>query len=96
MSLENALREALRREDAPPGFAARVSAAAEKRQRARWPLAAIAAALLCAALVPAGVAEYHRRRAIEAEDQLRQALSITRTQLQQVREKLQKNTRNLL
>lgn len=96
MNLDDALRDALRREAAPPEFAVRVVGAAERRRLGRWRFLAIAAALVCAALVPVGVSEYHRRRAIEAQEQLRQALSITRAQLQQVREKIQKNTRNLL
>jgi hypothetical protein len=106
MNLEDDLRRALQREPAPPDFAARVLAkTALAKSRAsklhilpfwrRPAVLAIAAALVLAAVVPSGVYEYRRqRRAIEARDQLILALSITRVQLQQVKEKLRQNTRH--
>lgn len=55
---------------------------------------AIAAALALAALIPPAVYRYReQRRAIEARDQLIVALSITKVQLQHVRERIQ-NTRH--
>jgi hypothetical protein len=101
MNIEESLRDAMRREDAPAGFrkvvAARASAAAAARKAARWRLmTAIAAVLVLAAVTSAGVSEYRRRKAIEAQDQFRKALAITETQFEHAREKLQKNTRNLL
>ena len=54
-----------------------------------------AAALTLAALVPPAVYQYRRRqRAIEARDQLLVALSITRSQLQHVKERVRRNTRH--
>jgi hypothetical protein len=93
MNVEDSLREALRREAAPPDFAANVLAATARRKP--WRLVALAAAIAIAITHPA-VNEYHRRRAIQARDRLVRALSITQTQLDQVRQKLQTNTRNLL
>ena len=53
------------------------------------------AALALAAVVPPAVYEYRRQqRGIEAKNQLMLALSITRTQLQQVRERIRQNTRH--
>ena len=105
MNLDDELRAALQRELAPADFAARVLAKTtlarkhQERPRAlpfrRRPVTfAIAAALAVAALIPPAVYQYHqRRRAIEARDQLITALSITRVQLQQVKEKINRNTR---
>jgi hypothetical protein len=93
MNVEDSLRKALRREAAPPDFAANVLAATARKKP--WRLLAIAAAIAIA-ITPPAVNDYHRRRAIEARDQLVRAFSITQTQLERVREKLNKNTRNLL
>lgn len=60
------------------------------RRPATW---AIAAGITVAALIPAGMGEYHRRqeaKAAEAGRQLALALNITKIQLQKTREKLQK------
>ena len=98
MNIEDELRAALRREPAPADFAARILS---KTHRARigprpWTLA-VAAALALAALIPPAVHEYRReRRAIAARDQLIEALSITRVQLQQAKEKIRRNTRHPL
>lgn len=99
MNLEDDLRKALRREPAPPGFAATVLARASKtRPMPFWrrPIALpLAAMLTVTALVPSAIYQYRRQqRAIEARDQLIAALSITRTQLQQAKEKLRETTRH--
>jgi hypothetical protein len=93
VNLEEDLRAALRREPAPPGFAARVLAKTRVIPIWRRPVVwSIAAGLAVAALIP-GVYEHRRReRAIEARDQLLLALSITRVQLQQTKEKIQHNS----
>jgi hypothetical protein len=98
MNLEDDLRTALRREAAPADFTARVLAKTRVPPFWRRPVTlAIAAAVALAALVPPSVYEYRRqRRAIEARDQLIAALSITRVQLQQVRERIRQNTRHKL
>jgi hypothetical protein len=95
--LEEDLRAALRKVPAPPGFAARVVAKTRVIPLWRRPVVwSMAAALALAAVVP-GVYEYRRhQRGIEARDQLLLALSITRVQLQQAKEKIQQNTRHKL
>jgi hypothetical protein len=101
MNFEDELKVALRREPAPADFAARLLAktTASKTRvlpfRRRPVALAIAAALALTALVQSAVYQYRQhRRAIEARDQLILALSITRVQLQQVREKISRNTRH--
>jgi hypothetical protein len=100
MKLEDDLRTALRREPAPDGFAARVLAKAKPRVVPFWrrpAVLAMAAVLVLAAVVPETVHEYRRReRALAARDQLLTALSITRVQLRQVRERIRQNTRHKL
>lgn len=98
MNLEDDLRRALRREDAPADFAAGVI---EKTQAPALPfwkrpaVFAMAAGLAVAALIPPAIYQYgEERRAREARDQLMVALSITRVQLQQVEEKIRQNTRH--
>jgi len=113
MNFEDDLRTALRREPAPPDFAAGVLA---KTVLARTPLAtprlaivpaplwrrpavlALAAVLILAALIPQAVMHRRReqKRALQARDQLIAALSITRVQLQQAKEKIRQNTRHAL
>lgn len=98
MNIEDELRAALRREPAPADFAARILSKTHvsKTSPAPWTLA-IAAALAFAALIPPAVHEYRReQRAIAARDQLIEALSITRIQLQQAKEKIRRNTRHPL
>jgi hypothetical protein len=103
VNIEDELRAALRREPAPADFAARILSKTHvakthlsKTSRAPWTLA-VAAALALAALIPPAVHEYRReRRAIAARDQLIEALSITRVQLQQAKEKIRRNTRHPL
>ncbi len=101
MNLENELREALRREAAPEGFADRVLA----KTRGAGPMwrrpvvLAVAAALVMTVAIPSEVARYRRReqrRAIEARDQLIQALAITRVQLRHAKEQIRRNTRHTL
>jgi len=99
MNFDDELRAALQREPAPADFAARVLGKTTKTRALplwRRPAAlAIAAALALTALVPSAVYQYRQhRRAIEARDQLILALSIARVQLQQVRERIQHNTRH--
>ncbi len=103
MNFEDQLRTALRREEVPPGFAARVLAATpapKARVLPFWrrPLTlALAAALVLAALAPPAIHFYtERQRALEAREQLLLAFSITRVQLQQAREKIRENTRRRL
>jgi hypothetical protein len=98
MSFEDDLRKALRHEPAPPDFAAKVLARTGRRPPARRAaVLALAAGLALAAMIPPAVHQYRQRqRALEAKDQLMAALSITRTQLQQAKEKIRRNTRNKL
>jgi anti-sigma-K factor RskA len=102
-NLEDELRAALRREPAPRDFAAGVLA--QTVSKARMPLwrrpamLALAAVIVLAALIPSASFEYHRReqrRALEARDQLMTALSITKVQLRQAKEKIRVNTRRTL
>jgi hypothetical protein len=98
MNLEDDLRRALRHQPAPVDFAARVLSKTRTRVLPFWrrPVTlAIAAALALAALVPPAVYQYRRyERSIEARDQLLVALSITRSQLQHVKERVRQNTRH--
>jgi hypothetical protein len=96
MNIDDALRDAMRREPAPAGFAAKVMDRAVKEKPRRYLPMALAAGLVLAALAPSAVFEYRRWRALEARDQLRQALLITRVQLQAAREKVYRNTRSIL
>jgi negative regulator of sigma E activity len=100
MNFEDELRTALQREPAPPDFAARVlskTPSARTRVLPFWrrpATLAMAAALAVAALVPSAVYQYRRQqRAIEARDQLIEALAITKVQLLQVGEKIRQNKR---
>jgi hypothetical protein len=105
VNLEDRLRGALQREPAPADFAARILSKTQlsKTGPARWGVLsfrprpvtlAIAAALALAALITPAVHEYRReQRAIAARDQLIEALSIARVQLQQAKEKIRRNTR---
>jgi hypothetical protein len=98
VNFEDDLREALRREPAPPDFAAKVlahNALARTAPTRRLLVLALAAALLLAAAIPPAVYRYRRHeRAIHARDQLVAALSMTRAQLQQAKEKILRNTRS--
>jgi hypothetical protein len=104
MSFEDELRGALRREPAPPDFAAKVLAAAKAPTKPpgkvitipfwRRPAVAVAmaAGLAFAALIHPAISDYHRRqeiRAFEARRELLIALTITRTKLTQARVKIQ-------
>jgi hypothetical protein len=95
MSFEDDLRQALRREPAPSGFAARVLAETVVRDPRvlpfwRRPLTlALAAALALGVLLPPGIYEYQQRqRGIRARNQVFAALAITRTQLKQAKDKI--------
>lgn len=105
MNLEDELREALRREPAPEGFAARVltkTGATPIGIEPWWrrpATLALAAALLLAVLIPSEVSDYRRReqaRGLAARDQLIQALAITRVQLQQAKARIRRKTRHTL
>jgi len=96
MNFEDDLREALRHEPAPPDFAAKVLARTSHRPPIRRAaVLALVAALAIAAIIPSAAHQYReRQRALEAKDQLMAALAITRTQLQQAKEKIRRNTRS--
>jgi hypothetical protein len=87
--LDDELKQALEREDPPPGFAARVLAQVEsRRNHRRWWTAAIAAALMLA-----GGLEFERERRIRAQgerakQQVILALRITSHKLQFIKEKI--------
>jgi hypothetical protein len=103
-SLEKALRESLRREPAPPDFAARVMKAAQahpaqtyKSPRRSFTLA-LAAAIAAAAIVPAVIIDRQHRAAekrTRARQDLLTALAITRTQIELARQKVEFATRNI-
>jgi UDP-N-acetylmuramyl pentapeptide synthase len=87
--LDDELKNALRREEPPPGFAGRVMARVETKRPSRpWWAAAIAAAVLLAA----GVEFEHQRRVRAEGEQARErvmlALQITGSKLQFIKEKI--------
>jgi hypothetical protein len=95
--LEDELRNAMRREDAPPGFAARVMAridAAPARRHVfhlpafRWAAAAVAAMLLLAAGIGYERQRTARMEGERAKEQVMLALRITGSKLQFVKEKI--------
>ena len=101
MNFEDELRAALRREPVPADFAARLLSKTLLEKTRVLPFwrrpatLAMAAALAVAALVPPAVNEYRRQqRAVEARDQLIEALAITKVQLLPVGEKIRQNTRH--
>ena len=111
MNFEDELRGALRREPAPPDFAAKVLARAQAESSVpgnvitiplwRRPAVAvaIAAGLALAALIPPAVSEYHRRqevRGLEARRELLVALTITRAKLIEARTRIQRAQRHTL
>jgi hypothetical protein len=107
VNLDSQLRDALRREAAPPDLAATVLARVAlvrrrvpRRKRSVWPLTlALAAAIAVMALIPPFVSRYRRHedeRAQQAKVQLLTALKITGAQLRQVSEKIRRNTRRTL
>jgi hypothetical protein len=78
--LEEQLRQALAREEAPAGFAARVNAAARRRTVWRSPALAAAAMLL---LVGGGVA-WRQHEGQMAKEQVMQAMRITAGKLNRI------------
>lgn len=94
--LDDELRQALRREEPPPGFAGRVLARVESAERGRrwwaWPRLSWAAALAATLLLTAGI-EFQHQRHVRAEgerakEQVMLALRITGSKLQFVKEKI--------
>jgi len=95
MNLEDDLRAALRREPAPPDFAAKVMRRTRVVSIWHRPVTlAIAAAIAAVAILPPAYEYRQHQRALEAKDQLIAALSITQTQLQHTKQKLLQNTRH--
>jgi len=107
--MDDALHNALRREPAPSGFAEQVLAKARtpafsptvQAVRKSWfqrPFVlALAATMAAVAIVPAVLLDYEHReqqaKGLKAKQDLLTALAITRNQLQQAREKVQRTTR---
>ena len=105
MNLEHELREALRREPAPGGFAARVLAQTRVTPIRNTPwwrrpaTLALAAALILALLIPSEISIYRqheKQRGLAAKEQLMNALAITRVQLQQAKARVRRNTRKAI
>ncbi len=105
--LEDELRGALRREEPPAGFAAKILAqtvggpvlqVVTKRDRSWFqrPVGlALAAALATLAIVPAAIVEQRRReqeRGLRAKQELLIALAITREQFQHAKVRVQRAT----
>jgi uncharacterized membrane protein YcfT len=99
MSIEDQLREALKREPASGDFKRKVMRAlpAERRAPVAWwkrrVSVAFAAAVALAAVVPGVVVEQRHRRGVEARDQLLTALRVTNNTLRHTKQMIQKNTR---
>lgn len=104
MDIEESLRRALRAEDPPPDFTARVLARVESqaaaqaaaktavRRRARWQLPMALAASLFVVAVTAGIVQQQREaQRRHSAQQLAIALEITSSQLNQVQQKLNRN-----
>ena len=94
--LEDELRNALRREEPSPGFAARVMARAQAvsppRRWLPWPALRWAGSLAAVAVIAGGVV-YERERRMHAEgekakEQVMLALHITGSKLQSIKEKI--------
>jgi hypothetical protein len=83
--LEESLKCALARKDAPPGFAGRVAARATGRRTARSaaPRWLAAAAAIVSVVVGSGVA-YRRHQGEVAKDQVMQAMKITAVKLHRI------------
>lgn len=104
--LHELLRESLRREDAPPDFAAKVLAKAPapkmvvipKLPKSWWrrpATFALAAALAGMVIIPTVIVEQHRReqeRGLKAKQDLMTALAITREQFGEAKVKLRQTT----
>ncbi len=107
-NMDDALRKALRREPAPPDFAAKVLAKARmpavsphvRTMRKSWLqrpfVLALAATVAAVAIVPAVLLDYEHReqtKGLKAKRDLLTALAITRDQLRHAREKVRHTTR---
>jgi len=105
--LEDALRDSLRREEPPAGFAAKILAqtvggptlhVVPRRERSWFqrPMGlAMAAALAAMAIIPAVMVEQHRReqeRGLKAKQDILTALAITREQFQQAKARVERAT----
>lgn len=87
------LRQALRREEPPAGFASRTMKRLPRQRR--WLPLALAAGLALGAAVPAALYEQRQQKGREAERQLVTALEITRAKLRQTREKIQRRANRI-
>lgn len=101
MDIEDSLRRALRAEEPPPDFTARVmakvSAASLARRRARWQLPLALAASVALVAVGVGIVQRQREaQRLHSAQQLAIALEITSSQLNLVQQKLnpQQTTEN--
>ena len=80
--LEQELKQALERKDPPPGFAARVSAAAAAQARPRMAPRWLPAA--AAILLVAGGTAYRRHQGVVAKDRVMMAMRITAGKLNHI------------
>ncbi len=93
MNLDDELRAALRREDPPPGFAARVVARAQSKPSRKSPVPRVAWALAMAATLVVGffaASEYRQIRGERAAREAVIALRITAEKLNMTRDKVLK------
>jgi hypothetical protein len=101
--LEEELRNAMRREEPPEGFAGRILARAQEKKQSSWTgiftsrgLRWALAGAMCLALAVAGVeykrAQDERARGEAAKEQLMLALRITAGKLQFAQEKVQQHS----
>ena len=100
MSIEDQLRDALKREPAAADFKRRVMQALPARKSAptlwwwkRRRSLVLATALAFAAVAPTVVIEQRHRRGVEAREQLLRALQVTNATLRHTKDMIQKNTR---
>lgn len=94
MNLEDDLRAALRREPAPQDLAHAILAKTQRHTTVRTLALPLAAAIGALALLPAAWQYRQHEQALAAKDQLIEALSVTRTQLEHTQEKIHSNTRH--
>lgn len=93
MNLESELRSALKRREAPPGFAGRVLARTARPAPGRR-LLRITAWAAAASLVAASGLEYRNyRQGVQAKEQVMLALRIAGSELNAVQQKLEQRNR---